>query len=238
MAASSTTKPRCRRARQEAATATAALSDLVASAQGKRDVVEAMCPASNDTVARHPGPPARDAVTRTSSAASIIRAPTSLACGLDHARAPGASGPTTTGIPGLMTPAFSRAIASRVSAEQRLVIEVDRGDGGGDRSHDVRRVEPAAETHFENGDVDPARRKSSKADRRRALEEGRRRLEHAVAHQAHDGAWIVAAASLEVGRRHFPFADDETLFDPLEVRRGVAAGAVSGGAQRRARPSP
>ena len=31
------------------------------------------------------------------------------------ARAPGATGPTTTGIPGLMTPAFSRAIDSRVS---------------------------------------------------------------------------------------------------------------------------
>ena len=42
----------------------------------------------------------------------------------------------------------------------------------------------------------------------------------------------------QLPRRHFPSIDDEPFFEAGQVWRRVAGAAVSGGAQRRARPSP
>ena len=48
-------------------------------------------------------------------------------------------------------------------SQQLLVIEVDRGDGGGHRSYDVGRVQAAAQADLEHGDLDRGARNSSKA---------------------------------------------------------------------------
>ena len=62
--------------------------------------------------------------------------------------------PATTGMPGLMMPAFSKAIVAERVAEMLLVIEADRRDGAGHRSDDVGGVEPAAEADLDHRDLD------------------------------------------------------------------------------------
>jgi hypothetical protein len=84
-------------------------------------------------------------------------------------------GPTRTGTPGLMMPAFSPAIASERVAEIAFVVHRDRADQRERRPvDDVGRIEPAAEPGLEQ---QPVRRDAGKGEEGRGrgdLEEGDR----------------------------------------------------------------
>ena len=69
-------------------------------------------------------------------------------------------------------------------SQEILVIEVDRRDDGGHRSYDVGRVQPAAQPDFDHRQLDRGAAEQLEGDRRRALEEGRQRVERAVAQRA------------------------------------------------------
>ena len=100
------------------------------------------------------------------------------------ASAASGSGPQTSGTPGLMMPAFSRAMDSMRVPELGLMIEVDRGDGRRDRRDDIRRVEPSPQPDFEDRDLDTRAAEQLEGRRRRAFEERRRRVEDTASRSA------------------------------------------------------
>ena len=55
------------------------------------------------------------------------------------------------------------------------MIEVDRGDGGGRGVDGIGGVQPSAESHFEDRDVDLGVAERLQRERRRRFEKGRRR---------------------------------------------------------------
>jgi len=65
------------------------------------------------------------------------------------------STPLTTGTPGLMIPAFSKAMADNVEPSIRG-DQGDRGDNRNQRIDDIGGVESAAHADLENGDIDLA----------------------------------------------------------------------------------
>ena len=61
------------------------------------------------------------------------------------------------GLPARMMPAFSRPIDLAVGAEELGVVDVDAGDDGAVGVEGVDRVEPAAEAHLEDHQVERRR---------------------------------------------------------------------------------
>ena len=181
--------------------------------------------------------PARDVADDALRRGVVQRRAALRADASNDARAPRrAAAPTTTGTPGLMMPAFSNAIASQRVAEVLLVIERDRRD---------RRRPPASTTLVASSrppsptsmtaTSTPARAEQLERDggrrprrtsgapraclRRRSVVDGvadRRRARSSSAPRSTGRPSITNRSS----RSH-------------EVRRGVAARAVAGGAQRR-----
>ena len=163
-------------------------------------------------------------MTSTSIARASTSAPALVACRAITAAASGGSGAAHHRMPGLMMPAFSKAIAPSVVAELRLVIEGDRRDGGGDRRDDVGGVETAAEPDFEHRDVDtPRARKSSNAIAVAHSKNVGGAVKRACARRSRstDVADVAAARRVRPGRPRA--VDREPLFEALEMRRGVAA---------------
>ncbi len=149
----------------------------------------------------------------------------------DHPRRPRGRGPQTTGTPGLMMPAFSAAIDVRSSPELGLVIEVDRGDRGDDGVTTlVASRRPPSPTSSTARSTAP-RRNSSKPIAVVHSKKVGRPSSVPVGEQPLDGR-------ADARRRRpqspavvdLPAVQDEALLEPTQVRRGVARGAMPGGA--------
>jgi hypothetical protein len=117
-------------------------------------------------------------------------------------------------------------------AELVRVLELDAGDAGDGRAHDVRRVEPAAEPDLDQRAVDPGLGEQNEGDRGRRIEEARPGFGGAVA-QGVDGR----ADPLDGGDQA-RFVDlataDAEAFDPaLEMRGREGADALAEGAEDR-----
>ncbi len=104
-------------------------------------------------------------------------------------------------------------------AEIFLMVERDRSDGDEGGAGGGRRVEPPAETGFEDGQLDPRRAEGRERDGRQLLEEGREcaRLSlNLFGSRAH-----LSRRAREVFMRNLFAADADALGDGDEVRRGV-----------------
>ena len=89
----------------------------------------------------------------------------------------------TSGTPCLAMPAFSAAMSGRFGTEKLLMIEREVGDAGDERAFDhVGRIQPAAQTDFQDAGVGGRTRKGEECRGRcRDLEE----------------AWLDARAGVE-----------------------------------------
>ena len=101
------------------------------------------------------------------------------------------------------------------------------------RRDDVRGVEPAAEPHFEDGDLDSRAPEQLERDRRGDLEERGLHLQPAVRAQAVDDVTHIRNGGDQGVPAHGPAVDDEPLRDVDQMRRRVARRAMARGAQRR-----
>ena len=135
----------------------------------------------------------------------------------------GSVSPTTSVVPGLTMPAFSRGDVGERRAGELGVVEADVRDDRDLRVDHVRGVPPTEHPDLDHGNVDGDVGEPPEGRRRDDLEEGR----------AHAGD------QLEVGDRadHLTEADvvdrlgitGDPLVDPLEVRAGVGADGQSRG---------
>ena len=92
------------------------------------------------------------------------------------ASASGNCGADTTGIFGLMIPAFSPAISVKAVAEPFLMIEIDRRDHRNDRLGSIGCVEPAAHPSLEDDEFRFAFLEMQKAERGCDFKERRMRI--------------------------------------------------------------
>jgi hypothetical protein len=134
-------------------------------------------------------------------------------------KASGACGPITAGTPGFRIPAFSKAISSMVPPRNWTCRNRrDRGHAGL-RDH-VGRIEPAAESGFEQQDVGRLAREAEEGGRGGDLEIGDR------------GPAVGRLASLEqrgqVGFGDRAAGQADALVKAHQVRRGVDLHALAG----------
>ena len=120
-------------------------------------------------------------------------------------------------------------------AQLPLVIEADAGDDRDQRAADVRGVQPAAQSHFQNGDVGLLAGEVEHRGRGEDLEKGRPDLVAAAAGRLgvhrldrrlnfrQEGEKSVVRAGQAVDR--------DPLLDPLQVGQGEQSRAISGGGQ-------
>src|SRR6185295_80634 len=106
------------------------------------------------------------------------------------------------------------------------VIEADRGDEGEDRIAQVRGIEPAAEAHFDDGEVHPLLGEPGEGCQGDRFEVGGGSTGLALGESDE-----VRQQPGEPGGRDRPAVDPQPLLDALEMRGGVEAGAVTGGAR-------
>ncbi len=166
--------------------------------------------------------------------ASTSAAPRSAATRRTTSMALGGSVPATTVMPGLMMPAFSKAISAQRRAQVLLMVEPDGGDGAGHGGNDVGGVEPAAEAHLD--DRTSRFRPGGTARTRwrwwpRRTSAGRAATLPATRRSARSST--SCATALKVAVSTGGVADDEPFGDVGQVGRRVARGAQAGRAQRR-----
>jgi hypothetical protein len=102
-------------------------------------------------------------------------------------------------------------------AEMLLVVHGDRGDRGDRRRQHVGGVEPAAQSHFDDGGLHAATLEDLERHGRRHLEEGRRRLEDARRLQAVGNIEDVRGHRLERLSVDWHAVDGHALFDAIEM---------------------
>ena len=117
-------------------------------------------------------------------------------------------------------------------AEEIFVVEIDRRDDGDFRRDDIRGIEPAAQAHFIDREIDALLGEDEKRHGGDAFEERRMRAAsapEAISDSMAECTRVQAAAKSLVGN---VFAiDADALVDALKVRRSVKPGAQ---ARRRA----
>ena len=163
-------------------------------------------------------------------------APRSAATRRTTASASSGSAPATTGMPGLMMPAFSNAIAASVDAEVLLVIEADvvMAPATGVMTF-VASNRPPRPTSM-TATSTPARRNSSNAIAVVDFEERRRHGQRAARPAAdRRSSRTSSATSCSVGGIDRARRRSRTLGQVGEMRRDVARGPDAGGDERRVR---
>ncbi len=114
-------------------------------------------------------PPSRP----SASDASISSAHRSAATAATTWRAGSGNAPMTTGMPALMMPAFSNAMASSVWPSRSSMVEPDRGNGASRGRNDIRRVEATAQAHLDHRDFHARAAEQLERDGGRGFEECR-----------------------------------------------------------------
>ena len=137
--------------------------------------------------------------------------------------------PVTARSPRSMIAAFSRAISGIVGAQPVGVVQVHVRDRRDAAVPGMGRVEPPAESHLDDGEVEADIGEMAEDDRRQQLELGRRSVapRHAV-RRRHD----LGDEAREVGRPDRPAVDHDPLAVRHEMRLGCLADAQPGRPER------
>ena len=118
-------------------------------------------------------------------------------------------------------------------AKKIFVIEIDAGDDGDRGSKNIRGVEPAAETDFENREIHALLREIFERHGRDAFEVSRMSAQLASRKQLLDDVLDVREHRGEIFIADFFAVDANALVDSFEMRRSIEPGAQAGMAQNR-----
>ena len=112
------------------------------------------------------------------------------------------------------------------------VLEFDRRDARDRRRDDIRRIEPAAETHLENHAIEPGVGEQQQRRSGRRVEEGRR-VRRLLGAQRIDVRPEPGHGGGEPLVLHLDPSDPEAFGPALEMRRREGSDALAGGAEQR-----
>jgi hypothetical protein len=107
-------------------------------------------------------------------------------------------------------------------AKVLFVVEVDAHDGGNQGRGNIRGIEPPAQTHLQDADIDIARLKMQERNRGQDLEVVWVGLDHTLSPQLFGGIANVKNETLERSVPNVPAGNRDSLANIHEVGRGIA----------------